>query len=208
LKGKAFLGFILLCSLSVVNVSANTISGISLDVFPTSGDITTTIFVRVRGTPYNGIYKDADNNYPVLYVFFDDKVIMQREVPLIYPRTYYDSYYDAAWDVEIKVPNEFPYSNLGVHEIRVRVEANDGTSATAKTTFNVVNYIQPPEWWRDLPSEFLDTIRGPTGPKGATGAQGPKGDPGVSAPVEYFYASIGISVVAIIIALVAITRRR
>jgi endonuclease YncB( thermonuclease family) len=53
-----------------------------------------------------------------------------------------------------------------------------------------------------------DTIQTIVGPMGPQGVQGPKGDPGDSAPMEYVYASMGISIVAVIIALIAITRRK
>jgi hypothetical protein len=93
------------------------------------------------------------------------------------------------------------------------------TQGVAVETDYTNNEFSPSTWtlyvkYADAPSQ---TVVGPTGPQGVQGiqgpqgiqgVQGPKGDPGASAPVEYVYASIGVSVIAIIIALIAITRRR
>jgi len=191
-------GIILLISNAVLLSYAeeSQIATITIEAFPNTGDITSDILVKVIGVPYicGGPLRRC-------YVYFDGKNVASGVVPV-------DTGGRASWDVTFKVPNETPYSNLGEHTIKAFVEASDGTSATATTTFNVVNYIQPPEWWRNLPSEFVQMITGPAGAKGATGAQGPKGDPGTSAPMEYIYASMGVSALAIIIALIAMTRRR
>ena len=210
IQALIIVAFTLLC-LASPPAECSTISSITIELFPTKGDISTDLTVKVRGVPFAGGFLTVAGarEYPVLYLYYDDKVLVSRVAPITSSRGYGDfSDYSASWDVNVKVPNEYPYSELGQHVVKVRVEASDGTSASASANFNVVNYIQPPEWWRDLPSEFLAMIQGPAGPKGATGAQGLKGDPGVSAPMEYIYASMGVSIIAIIIALIAVTRRR
>ena len=65
------------------------------------------------------------------------------------------------------------------------------------------NEFSPSDWtlyvkYADAPSQ---TVVGPTGP------QGPKGDPGTSAPMEILYLSLGVSVLAIIVALIALRMR-
>lgn len=174
----------------------STISTITMEVSPSSGDITSDILVTVRGVPYI-----CGGQLRRLYVYYDDKNVVSGQVPT-------DTGGRATWDASIRVPNEKPFSDLGQHTVRVVVEASDGTTASASTTFTIVNYIAPPEWWRDLPSEFLEMIKGPKGDTGATGIQGPKGEPGVSAPIEYIYGSAGLSLIAIIIAIIAITRKK
>lgn len=219
----AFLLFLLVSPI----VKGTTISSITIESFPTKGDITTNITITVRGVPFTGTFPTSTGYAgPVLYIIYDDKILVSRSLTSTSSRAGDNTDYTASWDEEIKVPNEYPYSELGQHTIIARVEASDGTVATASTNFDVVNYIAPPEWWRNLPSSFLATIQGPVGlkgdtgaqgvkgdtgsqgPKGDTGIQGLKGDPGITVPIEYVYGSLGLSIIAFIIALIAITRRR
>jgi hypothetical protein len=68
------------------------------------------------------------------------------------------------------------------------------------------NEFSPSAWtlyvkYADAPSQ---TAVGQTGPQGA---QGLKGDPGTSAPMEIVYTSLGVSAIAIIVALIALRTR-
>ena len=167
-------------------VFATTVTSASIEIYPNKGDITTNISVHVRGEPYVGGFVTVQGDVPVLYLYYDDKLIVERLKCVIIPPAYGDfSSYNCVFDVTFKVPNEFPYSELGVHNITVVIEASDGTFAKANTTFEIVNYIPPPEWWEDLPQDFIDKITGPQGPQGIQGeqgVQGPKGDKGDTGP--------------------------
>jgi hypothetical protein len=188
-------------------VNASTINSIDLEVNPHSGDITTDILIRVRGEPFNGGFLKTAGEYPVLYVYYDDSIIMSRVAPVIRPKSWGDfSDYEASWDVSIKVPNEHPLSELGVHVIKVIVEASDGSTASEMATFDVVNYIPPPEWWNDLQEDFVESITGPQGESGIDGKQGPKGDAGEPYPKEALYYSIGASSLALLVSLAAFFR--
>ena len=220
----------LIFTLIIPVVQGSTISSITIELYPTNGDITTDITIKVRGVPFSGGYvtRAGASEYPVLYITYDDKIIASRLAPVTWYGGYGDySGYSASWDAIIKIPNEYPYSELGKHIVKARIEANDGTVATASTSFSIVNYIAPPEWWSDLPSDFLTTIQGPVGPKGDTGAQGvkgntgsqgpkgdtgiqgPKGEPGQDFPITAMYYVITASTLALFFGIAAfITARR
>ena len=165
-----FTGFIFFLLLAKP-ASAQAITGVSIEVSPKQGDITTKILVKVRGEPY----RNGSTCY--LYLYWDDKCIVQRleDVDVSVPpiRSHIHS-----WDCDITVPNEFPYSELGIHNITAVIEADDGSSANTTAAFDIVRYIPPPEWWEDLPQDFLNKITGPQGPQGLQGPQGVKGDKG------------------------------
>jgi hypothetical protein len=176
-----------LCSivflLLVESVSASTITEATIEVSPRRGDITTDIFVQVRGEPYTGGFLTVAGDVPVLYLYYDDKVIIERMKCVTKSRGYGDfSDYEVSFDVSVKVPNEHPYSELGEHSITAVIEASDGTRASSTTTFEIVNYIPPPEWWEDLPQDFIAEITGPQGPQGEIGLQGPEGEQGQVGP--------------------------
>ena len=163
----------------VGSVHGSTVTSATVGIHPAKGDITTEIFLNVRGTPYNGTSYNYYEDFPVLYVYYDNKLIVDKMEPFKVPYTY------GAWtdyllnyDVKIKVPDEFPYSELGSHTITVVIEALDGTFASAFVSFEVVNYIPPPDWWEKLPQEFIDEITGATGATGAQGEQGIQGGTG------------------------------
>jgi len=213
MKSNLKIGFVVLMLLSQIPVAfSSTITSITMEVYPISGDITTDIILQVRGVPFRQSYLTVAKEYPVLYVFYDDKIIASRLNPITRGRGYGDySDYEASWDVVIHVPNEYSYSELGTHIIRVVAEASDGTKASATTTFRVVNYFPPPEWWSDLPSELLEMITGPRGLTGATGPIGPKGDTGTSGesyPKEALYYSVGASTIALLISIFNLMKKR
>jgi len=193
-------------------VSAQAITGATIDVSPKQGDITTDILVQVRGEPY----RNGQGSY--LYLYWDDKCIVQRleDIDVSNPPI---SSHIHSWDCNISVPNEFPYSELGIHNITAVVEDDYGSRVSANATWEVVNYIPPPEWWQNLPQEFIDEITGPQGEqgligpqgaKGDTGLQGPKGDKGDKGdtgpyPNEAVMFNLGISVASGIISVIALS---
>lgn len=201
--------------LLVKQASASTISEATIEASPRQGDITTDILVQVRGVPYRADFATASGDVPVLYLYYDDKVIVQRMKCVTYPKYLDYSTYEVSFDVTVAVPNEYPYSELGVHNITAVIEASDGTKANATTSFEIVNYVPPSDWWDDLPQDFVDSITGPqgvigpqgetgsAGPQGEQGTQGVKGDPGPY-PTEAVMLNLGVSVVSGIIAVVAL----
>jgi Collagen triple helix repeat (20 copies). len=205
------LGLILLPRL-VGSASAEAITGATIEVSPGQGDITTGILVQVRGEPYR------NGQGSCLYLYWDDKCIVQRLEDLDVSNPPISSHIHS-WDCAVSVPNEYPYSELGIHNITAFIEADDGSSANATAIFEVVNYIPPPDWWEDLPQEFVDEITGPQGaqgPKGEQGEQGPvgpqgpqgdkgdKGDPGPY-PSGAVILNLGISTISGIISIIALS---
>jgi len=207
---KLLLVTLILLSLNFLPlVKASTITSVNIEIYPKEGDITTDIFVHVRGEPYKGGFVTVAGNVPVLYLYYDDKLIIQRLKCKYYYEGYGDfSSYEALWDVTIKVPNEYPYSELGTHNITAIVEASDGTTATNSTIFKVVNYIPPPEWWTNLPQEFLQLITGPQGLQGVKGDEGDTGARGekgnfpllfLAIPLTLSFVSLGIAIFSLTI---------
>ena len=183
----------------------STISSVSIEVFPISGDITTNITIQVRGEPHRRDYITKSRDYPILNIYFDDVLIANQIKPVTYPKYGDYSYYEASWDYSFMVPNKYPYSELGEHVITAKVEAADGTTETNTANFTINNYIPPPEWWEDLPDDFIDSIRGPAGEQGPQGIQG---EPGESYPVMTFYFIIGASAIALLVSLSALIKPR
>jgi hypothetical protein len=154
-------------------VKGSTVTSATVDVHPVEGDITTDIFVHVRGEPYNGTTYTVYADFPVLYVYYDDKLMVDKMQPFKVPYTAGGwTNYLLSYDVTIKVPDEYPYSELGPHKITAVIEARDGTYATAFATFEIVHYIPPPDWWENLPQEFIDEITGKQGEQGIEGEVG------------------------------------
>jgi len=152
---------------SIPLASSTTVTSASIEIHPVQGDITTNILVQVRGVPYHSVET-------WLYIYWDEKPVVVRK-PAVYHEVYLDGWWELTWDVSIKPPNEYPYSELGTHNITASLEDVEGSKVLSWVTFNITNYIPPPEWWRDLPQDFLDMITGPQGPKGDKGDQGPQG---------------------------------
>jgi len=210
-KKLFFIGFIFFLLLAKP-ASAQAITEGTIEVSPKQGDITTEIWVTVRGEPY----RDGSTCY--LYLYWDDKCIVQRledidvSVPPI--RSHIHS-----WDCNITIPNEFPYSELGIHNVTAVIEADDGSSANTTANFDILRYVPPPEWWADLPQEFISNITGPqglrgeTGPQGTVGPQGSQGPQGIQGPkgdtgpypVEAVVLNLAISAISWIISIVSLS---
>ena len=212
-----FIGFIFFL-LFTKSVSVQAITGASIDVYPKEGDVTTEILVQVRGEPYR------DGAICYLYLYWDDKCIIQRlgDLDVSNPPIRSHIY---SWDCIIAVPNEFPYSELGIHDITIVIDSDDGSSVNTKATFEIIRYIAPPEWWEDLPPEFINDITGPQGLQGETGSQGPVGSQGLQGqqgiqgpkgdkgdtgdtgpyPIEAVAINLGISAVSGIVSVVALS---
>lgn len=203
--------FVTIISLSLVipSILAATVTSITIELFPDEGDITTDIFVVVKGTPYETDFAH------LLYIYYDDILIVSNMLPS--KGSSFATWY-AHWELTINVPNEYPYSELGKHVIRAEVYKYEASTVKATTSFRVINYIPPPEWWEDLPEEFLDEITGPpgpkgskgqrgdTGPRGPVGPEGPKGKQGEPGPypMEAIYYNVAISTLSLIISIIAL----
>jgi len=215
-----FLVFLLSMIMTIPSGLCTTVTGATVDVYPKQGDITTDIFVHVRGEPLLITCEGF------LYFYWDDKCIVQRMPCISHNHAW--NVWELSWDVTVKVPNEYSYSELGLHNLTATVEAVDGVSVSATTVFEIINYIPPPEWWEDLPEDFIDEITGPqgiTGDKGDTGSQGIQGEQGQIGPQglqgekgdksdkgdtgpypnEAVMFNLGISAISLIISIIAVS---
>jgi len=154
-------------------VMCSQVTSMTLEVFPTKGDITTEISVIVRSYPY------YTYNQFFLYILWDDVLVIQRLADINHPG--YSNPHEHSWETTFYIPNEYPYTELGLHNVTAIIAA-EGEMYRQSTIFNITNYIPPPDWWEDLPQEFLDKITGPQGPQGAPGPQGSQGVQGKQGP--------------------------
>jgi hypothetical protein len=215
-----FVLFVLLFNgINIVKAENITMSEITIENYPISGDITTNIILKIRGTPYDIGFNEGWK-MPQLYLYFDDMNVLAKQLPFYSSLgfTGQDHYFKGSWDVILKIPNQYPYSELGVHNIKAVVESFDGSSVTATTTFTVINYIPPPSLWDSLPPEFIEKIRGDqgaqgvqgiqgevgiqgiqgiVGPIGSQGIQGVQGLSGKDAPMDLIYLGLVVAVVSI-----------
>jgi len=178
---KVFLSVFLSLLVTVIPVVvATTVTSANIEIYPNKGDITTAIFLKVREIPLTG------NLSHYLYVIWDSKILVQRtEDIFVQTDMWGNGYFIHAWDLTIHAPNEFPYSELGIHNITIIIEEGYIEVCRNGTNFEIINYIPPLEWWKNLPQDFLKNITGPQGPQGIQGeqgVQGPKGDKGDTGP--------------------------
>lgn len=187
--------------LQIKPVPVTSITGMTVEVHPSEGDITTEIYVLVRGEPYH-----VSPGQTFLYLFWDDKLVAER-LPSIFHEAGPKSWYEQSWDLALKPPNEYPLSELGTHEITVVIESTDGTKAVSLATFDIVRYFPPPELWELLPQDFIDRI---TGPRGTTGAMGPQGPAGEKAEIPFYMWAmpIVISTISLVCSLLSYRNSR
>jgi hypothetical protein len=211
---KGYVVFLFILCLSVLPANAvidhtSTINAISVESFPLTGDITTDIIIRVRGIPYDGLIDTyaLNTNIPKLYIIYDGKIIVNGQNAPTYTLDSGHTGYSMNWDTKIKAPNEYPYSESGVHIITARVEAGDSTIATDTCTFSIINYVSPPSFWSNLPPEFIERIRGYQGQQGIQGIQGIRGIDGADgidgkdAPTNLIYLGLVVSVISLVMSL-------
>jgi len=160
----------------IAPIFASTVTSASIVIAPSKGDVTTSIFVHVRGEPYYS--SESEANFPVLYLYYDDSPMVRRLQPSVCGRGF-GSWYECIFDINITVPNIYPYSELGNHTITAVIEASGGTTANATATFEIIKYYPPIDdlitWWNELNATEKALFTGPQGPAGPQGIQGLSG---------------------------------
>lgn len=142
------------------------------DIYPTQGSIYTDIFLQVRGIGGQ------------LDLFWDDKLIG------VYDENFYGDM--MGFDIHFSPPDEYPYSELGIHNVSVQIWWRhwDGewyiTEQDFTLQFEIVDYYPPEdlfwEWWSNLDPEVQEQLRGPQGDPGPAGPQGLQGEQGPDGP--------------------------
>jgi len=202
-----------MASLEMLMPSVDALTSATMEVYPNEGDVTTEILVHVRGSPYKIDTSVTIGSGVYLYLYWDTKCISEHLEPKIMGR-----FWELTWDVHLRPPNEFPFSELGNHTLRAVLESGEGEIAETSSTFKIVKYLPPPEWWTNLPQEILDQlkgnqgipglqgkegIQGPMGPQGEQGIQGEQGPQGVQGkegtyPISFLLIPTIISAIALI----------
>jgi hypothetical protein len=188
-------------------------------LYPAKGSINTDIYLQVRG--FGG----------ELRLFWDD-ILIGTYTEYKDPRGQ-DFQGFTGFEIHFKAPNEHPYSETGVHRVSMQINWKywDGQFYVKDTSFNlpfeIVEYYPPlsefSTWLNSLSADARAQLvgkqgpmgpqgaTGPQGPKGATGAQGPigpKGEQGASYTIEMVYLNVGISALAVIVAVITLFKVR
>jgi len=104
-------------------------------VYPTEGNVTTDIFLQIRGLPGTQFYE-----YYYLYIFWDDILLG------VFPDN--SGTYDHYFDTHFSPPNSGNYSALGNHTVYFEVW-NAGRNAmfiNATFVFTITEYLPCPEY--------------------------------------------------------------
>jgi len=138
---------------------------VKYSIMPGSGSSTQKILVWVRCDPLTA----PGPGY--IYLFWDGMLQGTRTAT---PKV--GTAYSYGWDITITPPANYNYK--GNHNILIWIEYPDGTVKTRTWQYTITDGLPPVEWWRNLPQELLDQLRGPEGDKGDRGDAGPQGPAG------------------------------
>lgn len=153
-----------------------------VEIHPTEGTIYTNIFLRVSGldkffandfapvTIASFLYLYWDG-FPVIVALGDNTTGAQTSI--------YDTYHNHWFETWFRIPNVYPYTELGNHSIYIEVYREGHIMINFTTSFQITQYFPPTqewlEWWASLSSDIKQQL---IGPHGAQGIQGSKGDTG------------------------------
>ena len=160
------LSLILLFALLLPTVSA---LDANYEVMPHQGPADQQILIWVRTEPL------IDENHYVLYVFWDNIPIVERQTDIALK----NGQYEHRWDIKITPPVDHNYEDD--HKIEIWIEGTGGDKRVLTYQYTITDGAPPTKWWtRFLENnpEYLAEITGPRGPRGETGPQGSLGNPG------------------------------
>ena len=148
----------------------------SLGIYPSVGMSTTEILVMIR------VYPIVSTDSIWVYVFYDDVCVVQRQVsPAVEA-----SRRSRSWDIKIKIPDASVYRVYGYHRVTVLVEDGIGQQWSKSCVFTINAGEPPKDWWKLLPQDYFNYVKGSkgdTGAQGPAGPQGQKGDTGAQGPM-------------------------
>jgi len=150
---------------------------VSYDVLPPSGSSDEEILVYIRVAHPN------PNEPLCAYVFWDSRPIVQRLGDVIE-----GNIHQHRWDINFYPPDGL--CTRGEHTIKIWVEDSENNIVKWPVwKYTITSIVPRPEWWEDLPPEFIANITGPPGPQGEPGVQGdigplgPQGEAGPPGPM-------------------------
>ena len=136
---------------------------VSYSVNPHYGSSNEEILVRIR------VIHPTPNEPLWAYVFWDSRTIVQRQGDEVI-----NGIHQHRWDINFYPPSDF--CQKGEHTIRIWVEDSENKIVEWPVwKYTITSIIPRPEWWKDLPPEFIEEITGPPGPQGEIGPEGPQG---------------------------------
>jgi len=141
----------------------------SYEVMPHEGPADQQILIWVRTEPL------IDANHYVLYVFWDNIPVIERQTDIALK----NGQYEHRWDIKITPPVDHNYEDD--HNIEIWIEGTGGDKRVLKYQYTITDGAPPTKWWTlflENHPEYLSEITGPRGPQGETGPQGSPGNPG------------------------------
>jgi hypothetical protein len=162
-KNIAVIGLlIVMLSLPMMGAFATVPTNWTINVTPTSGTSTSSIFLMIRVTPKVSLTQNLH-----YYIFYDDDLITNS---IFLGNT--TSGYIRSLDYSFVVPSSMTkYQTPGDHTIKVILEdVNDGTQSTKTATFTITDATAlPSDWWLNLPPDFFAYVKGAPGTKWTSG---------------------------------------
>ena len=149
---------------------------IVLNVYPNEGSIFSKPLLRVSLYPL----QNATRLY--LSVFWDNLCIVYRK-PDIKVGIFGEEGIHS-WDSNLTIPQEYPFSNLGYHNITAVIEDQSLQQRLNRTvTFLIIDYYPSTsdwwKWWENVPDSIKQQLEGPQGPQGTQGLKGEQGIQGL-----------------------------
>jgi hypothetical protein len=159
----SFLFIIISFALLIPSVRSTEYS-LNVEHMPYEGNSDTPIVIFVTTSPMAG------NKPWFLYLFWDDVPIKDGLADVKIAA----GSYEHRWRFSFYPPKD--RATKGSHFVQIWVYDHEGTIGKKTFFYNIKSIVPRLEWWEDLPSEFVDSIRGEDGLDGVKGDRGEKGD--------------------------------
>lgn len=137
---------------------------LNVEHMPYEGNSDTPIVIFVTTSPMAG------TKPWFLYLFWDDVPVKDGMADVKIAA----GSFEHRWRFSFYPPKD--RAAKGSHYVQIWVYDHEGTIGKKTFFYNIKSVVPRLEWWEDLPSEFVDSIRGEDGLDGVKGDRGEKGD--------------------------------
>jgi len=164
LKSGYLLLLVIFSSSFLIPSVRSTEYSLNVEHMPYEGNSDTPIVIFVTTSPMAG------NKPWFLYLFWDDVPVKDGMADVKIAA----GSYEHRWRFSFYPPKD--RATKGSHFVQIWVYDHEGTIGKKTFFYNIKSIVPRLEWWEDLPSEFVDSIRGKDGLDGVKGDRGEKGD--------------------------------
>ena len=137
---------------------------LNVEHMPYEGNTDTPIVIFVTTTPLAG------SKPWYLYLFWDDIPVKDGMADVKIAA----GSYEHRWRFSFYPPKD--RATKGSHYVQIWVYDHEGTIGKKTFFYNIKGIVPRLEWWEDLPSEFVDSLKGQDGVDGAKGDRGERGE--------------------------------